>query len=294
MKHLLITLGFAGLLLAGCTKENKLTTPVVTPDPNAEDPSWTGTLEVTTAKRALVTLQTNLQDSHGAVASVLMRVLKESYDRKVLAMILHVNDTFSNSTTDSLLKLFPTSGLPNFHVGNIDAALSPNALIPPYITPAASVGVAHRYKKDATLPNTWIGQSKLNVFHTDTGKYYMTVFVLRQAIAADTPYFQADADTLLKDTLSASYFVKDAGNETDTTYYLHKGDKFMHSHLVVGTAKDIPYSGLFFATSPKIGTNRIFNWTATVDPAWGTPTFMTIVWRRVEGKLQYVNGFEQR
>ncbi|MCE2496732.1 MAG: Omp28-related outer membrane protein [Flavobacteriales bacterium] len=280
MKKVLAIVLVTGLVFAGCKEK--------------EENNGTGNLEPAQEQRALVMETTGSWCGFCPNGAEMMIQEEHNFGSDMMGIALHTGDALETPTASAFSNNFPTSGVPNFYVGNQNSGQSIAGNIANLIAQSPMAGVVHNWTRSGDKINI---KSKVKFYEAGTGIYYVGTYFIQGDIEASGSLTQADYTDRLEIVDGVSKWKVDAApvNSNGSQKYLIKaGDTYLHAHTLTSSADGLTTWGEAIPVAPVSGDEYTMNFTITIPSTAATSGMkvLTVLWKDDgSGGVQYVNGY---
>jgi len=265
---------------------------------NKEEDGINGNLEPAEVQRALVVETTGIWCSACPYGAELLKKIDYDYGDQVLPIALHSGDALSNATSQAMESNFPTSGVPNFYVGNTDAGQSPTGVINSTIYSNPVAGVGHEWTKEGSSYNI---TSRVKFYGSDNGDFYVGSYFIQGPIDACGSLLNQTAVDInaegcsfwSEDAVTVGAYEDPPGSQNWIWEYLiTAGTVYTHDHVIVGHAGDNVWGQPLGVSSVSPGQKYDFNFIINEAFGWNqSGHVLTILWKKSGNSYDFINGY---
>ncbi len=273
----------AGAIFAGCKKEEE------------EKKSGTGTLNPASKQRALVVETTGAWCGWCPNGAELMTQEEYNFGSDMMPVAIHTGDDLETEIANVFDAIFPSSGVPNFYVGNEDSGQNIAGNIASLIAQSPMAGVGHSWNRSGNEVKI---KSRVKFYEAGTGTYYVGAYFVQGDIEASGSLVQVDYTDRVEEINGVSKWKEDAAPVADGNgnqkYLIRSGDTYMHSHTLTSGPDDMDYWGEAIPVSPTANDQYTMDFTITISDTDVTEDMkiLTVLWKDNDlGEVEFVNGY---
>jgi hypothetical protein len=312
MKKSFLFAALAGVVLAGCNREDDNGTDQPMPFP-------TDNLVVENKQNVLLTETTGAWCHACPGGALLIKGAEAAYGEDLLVVALHNGDALTNPTSEDWEVNYPTSAVPNFYVGNVNAGQDIVSDILMQRDQEPVMGLVHTVVES---PTSYTVYAKVNVFkNSTTSNYLIQSYLLLDAVQAkgypggiDLTQVSSLPQVNQGNLTTGSYWTQNIevpignGVTIDTVRLVNANDRYFHEHVLYdrsntplswGASLDtINPFGIEYYAGDVLGTRftpiRLEIPKRSLAPYETGVHVLTVIWKvRQDGNLgyDYVNGF---
>jgi len=279
MKKTLLFIGAVALMLSACKKD--------------KDGGAVGVLDPVQVQRALVTDLTGAWCGWCPNGSEKLIQLEHNYSY-VLPVGIHTGDVLETPTATGWKQNFPSSGVPNFYVGNQNASQSPEGYVMTIASQTPTAGVGHEYTDAGTKLSI---KSRVKFYNNDNGQYFMNVYFINGDEPASGSLLQSDFTGRLENkpnsqNVNTTYWKVDAAPVASGNL-IKANSVFQHAHTILAHGDGLGTWGEQLpVSSVSAGDVYTLNYTLTkpfnVRPGYKV---LTVIWKMEGTKAMFINGY---
>ena len=250
MKHYAFTLSLAALALVSCNRKND--------DANTgvDGPYPTDNLVVLEKQYALLSETTGSWCQYCPNGARAVKEAEVQFGSFLLPVGLHTNDPLSNPTSADWEANYPTTGVPNFYVGNDDAGQDIEAKLLALGAQEPFMGVAHTVQESADAYTVY---AKVKVFKPSTTSNYL----IQSYLLADV---QAKGFSGVDLTQVSSVPIVNQGTVNEGSYWTQDLDFLFGNGTTIDTVRIANANERYFHEFSLIDrSNTDFSWGASLD-----------------------------
>jgi hypothetical protein len=251
MKKSLLYVALSGVVLASCDRSDD--------NGNGQPTSFpTDNLVVENKQKVLLSETTGAWCQYCPNGALAIKEAEAAYGDDIIAVALHNNDDLTNPTSEDWEVNYPTTGVPNFYVGNVDAGQSIDAEIVAQRGQEPVMGVAHTVVESATAYTVY---AKVQVFkNSTTSNYLIQSYLLLDAVQAKG--YPGGIDL----TQVSSVPIVNQGNTTTGSYWTQNIDAYVGNGVSIDTIRVVTANERYFHEhSLYERSNTDLSWGASLD-----------------------------
>jgi hypothetical protein len=251
MKKSLLFAALAAVVLAGCNRKE---------DSGTDQPGGfpTDNLVVDSTQAVLLSETTGAWCQYCPNGAKALKEAEAAFGNDIIAVALHNNDDLSNATSADWEVNYPTTGVPNFYVGNVDAGQDITNQILMQRDQRPVMGVAHSVVES---PTAYTVYAKVKVFeNSSTSNYLIQSYLLLDAVQAKG--YPGGIDL----TQVSSVPIVNQGNLNTGSYWTQNIDTYIGNGVSIDTVRLVNANDRYFHEHVLYDrSNTAFSWGASLD-----------------------------